>query len=99
VLADLVQRSALRGRYAEVVDRESAYERLAARLRTAPAADEPDVAVPPRRRSRPRPRSPQQRQSTVEKVLGSSEFRQMARSAAAVVGREIARSIFGTRRR
>jgi hypothetical protein len=31
--------------------------------------------------------------------LGSSEFRQMARSAAAVVGREIARSIFGTRRR
>jgi len=35
---------------------------------------------------------------TAEKVLESTAFKQPARSAAAVVGREIARSIFGTRR-
>jgi hypothetical protein len=32
-------------------------------------------------------------------VLESSAFKQAARSAAAVLGREITRSIFGTRRR
>jgi hypothetical protein len=99
VLTDLVQRSSLHAKYAEEVDRDSAYERLAARLQKAPAADEPDPAVPRRRRGQSRPRTSQQRQSTVEKVLSSGEFRQLARSAAAVVGREIARSIFGTGRR
>jgi hypothetical protein len=32
-------------------------------------------------------------------VLESSAFRSMARSAATVIGREIARSVFGTRGR
>jgi len=35
---------------------------------------------------------------TAEKVLESTAFKHPARSAAAVVGREIARGIFGTRR-
>jgi chromatin segregation and condensation protein Rec8/ScpA/Scc1 (kleisin family) len=95
----------LRGKYAEQVDRDSAYEKLAARLREAPAeeapipAPRPDGKAPsrtPRTRS-PRPEKPQQ--STTEKVLESTAFKQMARSAAAVIGREITRSIFGTRRR
>jgi hypothetical protein len=99
VLAGVVQRSPLREKYGEEVDRESAYERLAARLQKAPSADEPDPAAP---RPRPRPtrtRAPRPQQSAAEKILESGAFRQMARSAAAVVGREIARSIFGTGRR
>ena len=53
------------------------------------------------RRHRRRPRHPAEapEKSTAEKVLESSAFKQMARSAAAVIGREITRSIFGTRRR
>jgi len=105
VLAAAVAASSLRGKYAEQVDRDSAYEKLAARLREAPAeeaptpAPRPDGKAPsrtPRTRS-PRPEKPQQ--STTEKVLESTAFKQMARSAAAVIGREITRSIFGTRRR
>jgi DNA helicase HerA-like ATPase len=96
VLAGLVQRSPLRPKYAEEVDRESAYERLAARLRKTP--EEPGPVPPAPSRSRRR-RAPREERSTAEKVLESSAFKQLARSAATVVGREIARSIFGTRRR
>jgi hypothetical protein len=102
VLTEAVQRSLLRAKYAEQVDRDSAYERLTARLQKAPAADEPDPAAPRTKRSRPRPtrpRAPRPEKSTAERVIESGAFRQMARSAAAVVGREIARSIFGTGRR
>ncbi len=101
--------SPLRAKYGEVVDRESAYERLAARVEKESAADaeeslaeEADRATRGksgggRRKGRSR-RGPADT-STAEKVLESSAFKQMARSAAAVVGREIARSIFGNRRR
>ena len=46
-----------------------------------------------------RPSFDMSKMSTAEKVLESSAFKQAARSAAAVLGREITRSIFGTRRR
>ncbi|MDQ1665772.1 MAG: double-strand break repair helicase HerA and related ATPase [Actinomycetota bacterium] len=108
VLTAAVQGSPLLSKYGEQVDRDSAYERLAAKLRQAPApaapADQldptPEAPAPrrPRRRTTT-PRAPKPERSTAEQVLGSPEFRQMARSAAAVVGREIARSIFGTARR
>ncbi len=104
VLAAAVSSSPLRGKYAEAVDRDSAYERLAARLEKATADDAPDDAAPaPAKkkasRSTTRKRAPEADRSTAEKMLESSAFKQAARSAAAVVGREIARSIFGTRRR
>jgi DNA helicase HerA-like ATPase len=96
VLSASVAASPLRDKYAEQVDRDSAYERLAKRLEKAPAAEAPA----PRRAPAPKaPRAPRPEKSTAEKVLKSSAFRQAARSAASVVGREIARSIFGTRRR
>ena len=98
VLDAVVAASALRAKYAEEVDRESAYERLAARVTATPApVEEPRQKAPAGRRTRRPARRPEQ--STAEKVLTSSAARQMARSAAAVIGREIARSIFGTRRR
>jgi hypothetical protein len=104
VLTAVVTGSPLQSKYGEQVDRDSAYERLAARLATA--AQQPTAPAPRtgRERSEPqkkthRSRAPRPEKSTAEKVLESTEFRQMARSAAAVVGREIARSIFGTARR
>jgi len=93
--------SPLAARYTEEVDRESAYEQLAARVR--PAATEEDGGSPQRRArrttDRPSRRPPAPAESPMEQVLTSGTVRQMARSAAAVVGREIARSIFGIGRR
>ncbi|MGH8892552.1 MAG: helicase HerA-like domain-containing protein [Actinomycetes bacterium] len=99
VLAENVAASSLHGKYAEQVDRDSAYERLTARLEKAPA-DPVTPQGPTERRSRTaRTRPPRAETSTAEKVIRSSAFKQLARSAAAVVGREIARSIFGARSR
>jgi len=99
VLSAAVEGSPLRSKYAEIVDRESAYERLAQRLGTAPPDDRDQSAKPAPERKPTRERAPRPEKSTAEKVLESSAFKQMARSAAAVIGREITRSIFGTRRR
>jgi DNA helicase HerA-like ATPase len=98
VLMAAVTGSALAGKYAEQVDRDSAYERLTARLQKAAPEPEPRRTTPTRTRTRP-PRARRPEKSTAEKVLESTAFKQAARSAAAVVGREIARSIFGTARR
>ena len=103
VLASAVEASPLRSKYAEQVDRDSAYERLAARLQKAPAggAGPAGTAGKPAKAPKP-PRAPRDsapEKSTAERVLESSAFKQMARSAAAVIGREITRSIFGTRSR
>jgi DNA helicase HerA-like ATPase len=110
-----VAASPLQAKYGQAVDRESAYERLAARLAPpapppaptpAPAPD-PELPNPwpeiPEPEAAPRRRSrtpaPPQEDSVVEKVLGSSAFRSFARSAASALGRELTRGLFGTRRR
>ncbi|MFI6598061.1 helicase HerA-like domain-containing protein [Nonomuraea sp. NPDC050536] len=80
--------SPLRPKYAEPIDRQSAYEILAARL--APPAHEVSEEPAPRR---------EEQSSVLESVLGSSVFKSFARSAASSLGREISRSIFGTARR
>jgi hypothetical protein len=102
MLTATVTGSPLHAKYAQSVDRDSAYERLTARLKKAPPADAPaGRRTTTRREPHPpsAPRTPKPEKSTAEKVLESTAFKQMARSAAAVVGREIARSIFGTARR
>jgi uncharacterized protein len=110
VLTAAVTASPLWPKYGEPVDRESAYERLAARLAPRPPAaapaDEPELPSPwpeipepaPEPRRRTRTREPAD-EDVVSKVLGSSAFRSFARSAASALGREITRGIFGTRRR
>ena len=100
----IVSASALRTKYADVVDRESAYEKLTARLQTAPAAPAAPAPTPAAPASTPAPaprqgRAPKEEPGIVEQVVQSSAFRSMVRSAGTVVGREITRSIFGTRRR
>jgi DNA helicase HerA-like ATPase len=105
VLAAAVANSPLRTKYAEQLDRDSAYERLAARLRSPQGGAEAGPVKAPsgesdrRAPARRAPRAPRPQKSTAEQVIESSAFRQLTRSAAAVVGREIARSVFGTRRR
>ncbi|MGX2995837.1 helicase HerA-like domain-containing protein [Streptomyces sp. JNUCC 64] len=96
-----VRGSELYERYARAVDRESAYERLAARAEppaSAPAsAPEPGAGTAPGRASgepvvRDEP-------SLVEQVVGSGAFKSLARSLGSQLGREISRSLFGTARR
>jgi uncharacterized protein len=101
VLTAAVGASPLHAKYAEALDRDSAYERLAARVAKPPAEGAGPVAAPAPKaaRKKPAPRTPRPEKSTAEKVLESSAFRSAARSAATVLGREITRSIFGTRRR
>ncbi len=95
--------SALAQKYAEVADRESAYEKLQARLAAAPTpAEEPAPAPAPRAEPKATPtakRPPKEEPGVVEQVVQSSAFRSMLRSAGTVIGREITRSIFGTARR
>ncbi|MFS4096491.1 helicase HerA-like domain-containing protein [Streptomyces sp. AF1A] len=82
-----VRASPLYGRYAQAVDRESAFERLsgAAPARQAPA---PKTA-----------RAPEEEPSLVEQVVSSGMFKSLARSVGTQLGREITRSLFGTARR
>jgi len=103
VLDGMVSASSLTAKYGQPVDRDSAYERLAARLAPAPdPAPEVDVrSREPRRTPRPRPRAKADTDDggVVGQVLGSAAFRSFARSAASALGREITRGLFGTRRR
>ncbi|TQF73321.1 DUF853 family protein [Rhodococcus spelaei] len=89
--------SPLHAKYGETIDRESAYERLTAKVSGAqsdgldlpPALpDLPDL--PP-----PAPDEP----SAVERIMENTAVKSFLRSAATVAGREISRSIFGTSRR
>ena len=97
----LVAASPLAAKYATAVDRESAYEKLRARLEqapAAPAAPAPQSAPAPA----PAPRAPKpakEEPGMVEQVVRSQAFRSMMRSAGTVIGREITRSLFGTARR
>ncbi|QNS05148.1 helicase HerA-like domain-containing protein [Streptomyces xanthii] len=87
-----VRGSSLYGRYADAVDRESAYEKLRA-AESAPAAAPAPAPASSRRAA------PKEDESLVEQVVGSGVFKSLARSMGTQLGREISRSLFGTRRR
>jgi DNA helicase HerA-like ATPase len=100
-----IQASPLRPRYEQALDRESAYEKLNARLAEPPEEGTAtgEAAGPTSGTARGPARAPRgeaaAEPSAVEKIVSSSAFRSMARSAATVIGREITRSLFGTARR
>ena len=107
-LAAAVAASPLNAEYAQSIDRESAYERLAAKLAPPPSIENtlreepaPRSAEPERRAERApsRERAEQQGPGIVTEVVKSSAFKSFLRSAGTVLGREITRSIFGTARR
>ena len=104
----VVAASPLQAKYGAAVDRDSAYERLAARM--APPTSPPP---PPSARRQPEDAEPRAREAPARRrrtsegadpgvvgtVLASSAFRAFTRSAASALGREISRGLFGTRRR
>lgn len=90
--------SPLNAKYGQTVDRESAYERLTAKVSGAPNADGLDL--PPLLPDLPDlPPPPPDEPSAVERIMENAAVKSFLRSAATVAGREISRSIFGTGRR
>ncbi|MFI5637592.1 helicase HerA-like domain-containing protein [Streptomyces goshikiensis] len=107
-LEQAVKSSPLYSRYAEAVDRESAYEKISAEQAAAEARAEAAAAAAAaeeqakeqakeeRKTARDAPgRDP----SLAEQVVGSGLFRSLARSVGTQLGREISRSLFGTAKR
>ncbi|RZS30372.1 hypothetical protein EV193_11770 [Herbihabitans rhizosphaerae] len=95
--ADAVKQAAaasdLHGKYAETVDRESAYEMMANK---AAPAQEGAPAEAPEQQEAPRDKDDP---GFAEKVMGNPAVKSFFRSAASSIGREVTRSLFGTRRR
>lgn len=102
-MTTIIDASPLKAKYADVVDRESAYEMLTARLQNAPAPDQAPAPTQAEPAPAPAPRKaepqPKDEPNMFEQVVQSSAFRSMLRSAGTQIGREITRSLFGTARR
>ncbi|MFE5912738.1 helicase HerA-like domain-containing protein [Streptomyces wedmorensis] len=101
-----VKASPLYGRYAEAVDRESAYEKLTAEQKAAEAAaleaaaaQEAEKAAREAEKNGARAPREKEEPSLAEQVVGSGIFKSLARSIGTQLGREISRSVFGTARR
>ncbi|MFF4011171.1 helicase HerA-like domain-containing protein [Streptomyces sp. NPDC001717] len=107
-LEQAVKSSPLWSRYAEPVDRESAYEKISAEQAAAEAEAEAAAAAAEAEKqakaaekeaARGARGAPKPEPSLAEQVVGSGLFRSLARSVGTQLGREISRSIFGTARR
>jgi DNA double-strand break repair helicase HerA and related ATPase len=106
-LAAAVSASPLQAEYGLELDRESAYERLQAKLAPPPSpaapeqaraqAEAPEPAEPevPRAQRRAEREEP----SVITQAMDSPVVKSFLRSAGSALGREITRSIFGTARR
>lgn len=98
-----VKGSPLYGRYAEAVDRESAYEKLTARQAEAEEAAAVVAAAAEAAKTRAERGAgggkAEASGSVVDQVVGSGIFKSLARSLGTQIGREISRSVFGTARR
>ncbi len=96
--------SPLQAEYGQTIDRDSAYERLAATLAPPPPVppqnQQPPVYVPPPVEVPPMPAPAQPAEpGLLDKMMENPAFKSAMRSAGTVIGREITRSIFGTGRR
>ncbi|EME64500.1 helicase HerA-like domain-containing protein [Amycolatopsis decaplanina] len=84
--------SDLHAKYAETIDRESAYEKLAAKVAAPPAGEAPPEAPPA-------PKPEKEGPGMVEQAMKNPAVKSFLRSAASALGREITRGLFGNRRR
>jgi hypothetical protein len=97
--------SPLQAEYGQTIDRDSAYERLNAKVAPPEGLPPVDGLPPPVSTGGAtvsgRVKTPDavQGPGMVAEVLQSSAFKSFLRSAATVAGREITRSMFGTGRR
>lgn len=112
VIKDIANASTLMEEYGQMIDRESAFEKLQARsARDAEAKQQeaepaPEAAPATHREERDRDRRDDHAAAAsggiggmVGGVLSSRAFQNFARSAGRTLGREITRSLFGTSRR
>ena len=108
-IAAAAKASPLQAEYGQTIDRDSAYERLSARMAPpdppAPPADDPLLPPPlpvdvggATASGEVKSRGAAE-PGMLEKVMDSPAFKSAMRSAGTVIGREITRSIFGTGRR
>ncbi|AHH20960.1 hypothetical protein NONO_c61870 [Nocardia nova SH22a] len=84
------QSSPLYAKYGQTVDRESAYEMLAAKVAAAQPEPAPEKSAG---------RTPEPDGSAAERIMSNPAVKSFLRSAASAAGREISRSLFGTRKR
>ena len=92
----IVDASELLDDYGQVIDRESAYEKLLAKVAPEPV-DEAEQQQAPEQEDRGRGGEVAAGVGgAIAGAIGSSIFKSFARSAASAAGREISRSIFGT---
>ncbi|MFC5065666.1 helicase HerA-like domain-containing protein [Actinomycetospora atypica] len=103
-VTEAAKASPLWAKYGGTIDRESAYERLAARTGATQAPQTPAEPVPadqPPQAAPPQAPPPEQDEGPglVEKVMANPVFKSFLRSAASAAGREITRGLFGTARR
>ena len=88
--------SPLQAKYGQTIDRESAYEKLTAKMAEAPAPEQaPEQAPAPA----PRARVEREEPGALEQIMSNPAVKSFMRSAASSLGREITRGLFGTRRR
>ena len=99
--ADLVQAaitgSVLHAKYAQEIDRESAYERLSAKVHGTAEKQAPEAPRPPGQdpAGGGRAREPKPEPTIVEQIVASGAFKSFLRSAGSAIGRRM----FGTARR
>jgi hypothetical protein len=93
-IADFSRVSPLFPKYGQTIDRESAYEKLTAKIADTPEPSQPEAPRAPASR-----RAEKEEPSVIAEVLGSPAVKSFMRSMASTAGREITRSLFGTRRR
>jgi uncharacterized protein len=106
-IAAAAKASPLQAKYGQTIDRDSAYERLNAKLQQpaqAPADPNlpPPVYIPPQGEASADGTAVARRAAEpgmLDKMMNSPAFKSAMRSAGTVIGREITRSIFGTGRR
>jgi DNA helicase HerA-like ATPase len=102
-VASAVAASPLIAGYGTAIDRDSAYERLAARVAASAAPPPTPAEPPPAPAPSPHPDpAPQRRRAAPSGsggILDSPAFKSFSRAAATVLGRELARGLFGNRRR
>ena len=94
LMQQMVAGSTLWPKYGVAIDRESAYERLAARLAAAQAEDA--AAAPPPAAPAPAPTATARREPESQ---ASKTVKVFAAAAATTLGREIVRGLFGTAKR
>ena len=90
------QASPLHKKYGETVDRDSAYERLTARIAEPAPAPVPQYEPPPAYEPEPEPRREREEPGFLSKAFESPVVRSFMRSMGTSLAHEVTRGIFGT---